>query len=62
VSIAPLAASVTLGSFLTKATMLQISWSGTSMAPKLGIPVMLFDLAQKNHSHTFTSYFVEGSK
>src|SRR2546422_10838739 len=31
----------TLGSFLTKATMVQISRSGTSMAPKLGMPVML---------------------
>jgi hypothetical protein len=42
--------SDTVGSFLTNATMLQISWSGTSMAPKLGIPVMLmpFLITQNN--------------
>src|SRR5262249_46862626 len=33
-------ASVTLGSFLTNATMVQISWSDTSVRPKLGIPVL----------------------
>lgn len=43
-------ASDTLGSFLTKATMVQISWSGTSMRPKLGMPVMLmpFLITQNN--------------
>jgi hypothetical protein len=44
--------SLTLGSFLTKATMVQISWSGTSIAPKLGMPVMLipFLITQNNCS------------
>ena len=34
----------------TNATMVQISWSGTSTAPKLGIPVMLmpFLITQNN--------------
>src|SRR4029077_8413356 len=42
--------SLTVGSFLTKATIVQISWSDTSMAPKLGMPVMLipFLITQNN--------------